>query len=373
MNQRARASGLTAIGLMSGTSMDGIDAAILMTDGEELVAPGPALSRPYPAALRAELGQALAEMAAAGDPVRLRATLGDLEARLTRENAEAVRGLMSRAGMGAGDIDVIGYHGQTVLHRPARAITVQLGDGALLAALTGIAVVNDFRAADVAAGGEGAPFAPAYHRALARMSGIMPLVVVNIGGVANVTWLTGDADPVAFDTGPGNALIDDFVAARTGRTLDEGGTLALSGTVDEAALAALLADDYFARPPPKSLDRNAFSAAPVAHLGLADGAATLAAFTARAIAGAARFFPAPPGRWIVSGGGRRNAAIMAALARAAGAGVMTAEDAGWRGDEVEAEAFAYLAVRALKGLALSWPTTTGVPAPMPGGVLNRPE
>jgi anhydro-N-acetylmuramic acid kinase len=372
MNQRPPHARLTAIGLMSGTSMDGIDAAVLVTDGDGEIEPGPSLSRAYAPELRGALLTALSEIAAADDPVRFRAKLSDLETRLTRANAEAVLALMDSGGLVPSAVDVVGYHGQTVLHRPQRRITVQLGDGALLARLTGVPVVNDFRTADVAAGGEGAPFAPAYHRALARASGETPLVVVNIGGVANVTWLDGAADPVAFDTGPGNALLDDFVAARTGRLYDEGGALALAGTVDEAALAALMANAYFDRPPPKSLDRNEFSARAVAHLMLEDGAATLAAFTARTIAGSARFIPTPPRRWVVSGGGRRNAAILRHLADLVGAEVATAEDAGWRGDDIEAEAFAYLAVRSLKGWPLSWPTTTGVPRPMPGGVSHWP-
>ena len=363
---------LTAIGLMSGTSMDGIDAGLVDSDGIGVTSRGMSLARAYPADLRADLQDVVARMAAADDPLALRRDLREFEKRLTSLNAEAVEALLRRAGLERADIDVIGYHGQTVLHRPERAMTIQLGLGQRLAALTGIAVVADFRAADVAAGGEGAPLAPAYHAALAAGLGIAPLAVVNIGGVANVTWLDGGHDPIAFDTGPGNALIDDLVLARTGRAMDEGGRLAAAGRVDEAALARLLDHAYFARPAPKSLDRNAFSSSPVAKLSLEDAAATLAAFTARTIACAARHFPRPPARWVVCGGGRHNGAIMAALARHIDGPVLTAEQAGWRGDDVEAEAFAYLAVRSLKGLPLSWPSTTGVPEPRTGGVLHRP-
>ncbi|NND50355.1 MAG: anhydro-N-acetylmuramic acid kinase, partial [Rhizobiales bacterium] len=211
----------------------------------------------------------------------------------------------------------------------------------------------------------------AYHLALARASGVTPQVIVNIGGVANVTYLDAASDPLAFDTGPGNALIDDFVAARTGKPFDDNGTLARAGSVNREALQRLLDHQYFRRDPPKSLDRNAFSLAPVQGLSVEDGAATLTAFTARTIALAAQHFPAKPERFVVAGGGRRNAAIMDALKTALDAAVLTAEQAGWRGDDVEAEAFAYLAIRALKGLPLSWPTTTGVPAAQTGGVVHR--
>jgi len=372
MNQRGTHGVLTAIGLMSGTSMDGIDAALLSSDGEGVVEPGPSCSRGYAAGLRRELHLAAERIAATADPMALRSDFADLELRLTRLNLAAVRDLLAEARLAPDAVDVIGYHGQTVLHRPACGITIQLGDGARLAAGSGIAVIADFRAADVAAGGEGAPLAPAYHRALAARTRISPQAVVNIGGVANVTWLCPRHDPIAFDTGPGNALIDDFVRARTGRDFDRDGALALAGTVDETALRRLLDHPYFDRTPPKSLDRNAFSRTPVDRLGTEDGAATLVAFTARTIAMSGKFLPEPPRRWVAAGGGRRNAAIMAALRSRLGAPVLAAEEAGWRGDDVEAEAFAYLAVRSLKGLPLSWPSTTGVPSPMTGGVVHRP-
>jgi anhydro-N-acetylmuramic acid kinase len=372
MNQRRTDGVLTAIGLMSGTSMDGIDAALLASDGEGVIEPGPSRSRGYEAGLRKELHLAAERMAAAADPAVLRGDFADLELRLTRLNLAVVRDLLAAAGRAPDAVDVIGYHGQTVLHRPACGITIQLGDGAALAVGSGIAVIGDFRAADVAAGGEGAPFAPAYHRALAARTRISPQAVVNIGGVANVTWLCPGHDPIAFDTGPGNALIDDFVRQRTGQDFDRGGALALAGTVDETALSRLLDHPYFDRAPPKSLDRNAFSRAPVDRLGTQDGAATLVAFTAGTIAMCGTFFPEAPRRWVAAGGGRKNAAIMAALGSRLAAPVLAAEDAGWRGDDVEAEAFAYLAVRSLRGLPLSWPSTTGVPRPMTGGVMHRP-
>ena len=303
---------ITALGLMSGTAMDGIDAAILTTDGTRIRAAGPWASFTYPPPLRARLGAAVA----AGDGADP-GTLAALEAELTDVNAAAVLALLRDSGLEPAAIDVIGYHGQTVLHRPERRLTRQLGDGARLARTTGIDVVNDFRAADVAAGGQGAPFAPLYHLALA--DGLeRPLAVLNLGGVANVTYIgAGPAeDLLAFDTGPGNAMIDDWVAERTGRPCDEDGRLAAAGRADSRRLARLLDHGYFDLAPPKSLDRNDFPPDPVAGLSLEDGCATLTAFTARSVARALDHLPALPRRWLVTGGGRHNPTLMAALSRA---------------------------------------------------------
>ncbi|NNG03619.1 MAG: anhydro-N-acetylmuramic acid kinase, partial [Inquilinus sp.] len=294
---------MIALGLMSGTSMDGIDAAIVTTDGERVVSTGPWATYPYEPALRAELA-AVVEAAENADP----GALGALETALTDANAAAVLALLRDNGLSSSDIDIVGFHGQTVLHRPDRRVTRQLGDGGRLARAIGIDVVNDFRSADVAAGGQGAPFAPLYHLALAK--GLeRPLAVLNLGGVANVTYIgTGGPDDVlAFDTGPGNAMIDDWVAGHTGRRFDEDGRLAAAGTPDRGRLARLLAHGYFALAPPKSLDRNDFSAAALAGLSTADGAATLTAFAAAAIARGRAHLPAPPKRWLVGGGGRHNA------------------------------------------------------------------
>jgi len=355
-----------ALGLMSGTSLDGIDAAIIVTDGERVVDFGPALAMPYDPVFRDRLKSALAGTEDSS-----------LERDLTTANAEAVKKLLGDHHIPASEIRVIGYHGQTVLHDPANGVTRQLGDGALLANEAGIPVVNDFRSADVAAGGEGAPFAPLYHAALATNLE-KPLCVLNLGGVANVTYLgAGGGDPLAFDCGPGNALIDDWTAATIGRAMDEGGRLARGGSVDAALLDDWLEHAYFSRPAPKSLDRDDFTFASdqLAAAGLtpADGAATLTRFTALAAARALDQLPEPPKRWIVTGGGRHNRALMDALAEGLGQRLEPAEAVGWRGDSLEAEAFAYLAVRSLKGLALSLPTTTGVPAPTCGGVLHNPE
>ncbi|HEX6978535.1 MAG TPA: anhydro-N-acetylmuramic acid kinase [Alphaproteobacteria bacterium] len=350
-----------ALGLMSGTSLDGIDAAIIETDGEGIIVPGPAMTVPYEASLRERLRRSL------GGRVPVRAVERDM----TLAHARAVRALVERAGLTPREIDVVGFHGQTIVHRPHEGITWQIGDGALLAERTGIDVVCDFRSADVAAGGEGAPLVPLFHAALAgRLN--RPVAVLNIGGVANVTWLgPGPDDVLAFDTGPGNALIDDWMLARTGQACDIDGALAASGQVSHAALAKLLDHPYFDRPPPKSLDRNEFDPAPVAGLSPADGAATLTAFTAEAAALAQRHFPEPVSRWIVTGGGRRNPTLLAMIAHATDGVVATAEQVGWDGDALEAQAFAYLAVRSLKGLALSLPTTTGVRQPMTGGRLFK--
>ena len=363
----------TALGLMSGTSLDGIDAAILRTDGGANVETGPSITIAYEDGLRERLRGILGGAAP-------EAEVAAVERDFTRAHGEAVARLLASAGSGPADIDVIGFHGHTIAHEPAAGRTWQIGDGAALAAQAGIDVVCDFRAADVAAGGQGAPLAPLYHAALAPAEP-RPLAVLNVGGVANVTWIGEAFDAavaapppfglVAFDTGPGNALMDDWVRAGTGQRYDRDGALARAGTVDAAALAALLDDPYFDRAPPKSLDRDAFDPAPISALSVADGAATLCAFTVASVARAAGHFPDPARRWIVTGGGRHNPTIMRALARALDADMAPAERLGWDGDALEAQAFAYLAVRSLAGLPLSLPGTTGAPRPLTGGRLHR--
>jgi anhydro-N-acetylmuramic acid kinase len=347
------------IGLMSGTSLDGIDAAFVETDGKRRVVAGPWLTRPYDAAMRAKLRSVLGG----------KGPVAAVERELTEAHAGVVAELITRDGLAR--VDLIGFHGHTILHQPDRRRTWQIGDGALLARLTGIDVVADFRSADVAAGGEGAPFVPLYHAALA--SGLeKPIAVLNIGGVANVTWIGPGAEEIlAFDTGPGNALIDDWAQAQTGRPVDVDGALAASGQIDVGHLTRFLAHPYFARRPPKSLDRDEFVGFVPVGLSSADGAATLTAMTAAGAARAAEHFPAPPRRWLVCGGGRRNPVLMAALAARVNAPVDAVEAVGWDGDALEAQAFAYLAVRSTLGEALSLPTTTGVPRPTIGGRLFR--
>ena len=363
---------LKVVGLMSGTSLDGIDAALLETDGVDVAVPGPALGVPYDPETRALLRAALADAqtVAAGAPVPY--AIRDAERRLTEAHADAVKALLGKAGLAASDVSLIGFHGQTILHRPEQRWTWQIGDGALLARLTGIDVVNDFRAADVKAGGQGAPLVPLYHAALLRKaSGITPpVVMVNIGGVANVTYVNGDTI-LAFDTGPGNAPIDDWVHRHTGKPVDESGALARAGRVNDEILAQMLDNKFFARVPPKSLDRMDFGMNAVAGLNAEDGAATLTAFTAASIARAREHFPEPAATWIVCGGGRHNRTLMDQLRARVNAPVLAAEDAGWNGDFIEAEAFAYLAARSVRGLPLSLPTTTGVAQPMSGGKLHR--
>jgi len=356
------------IGLMSGTSLDGVDAAWLETDGETVTAFGPTLTIPYDAALRRDL-RAILEIAhglAQGD-----ARLTSAEARLTEYHIQAVKALERPA-------DVIGFHGQTILHQPGHRRTWQVGDAALLARETGVPVAYDFRSADVAAGGEGAPLAPVLHAALAHDMD-RPLAVLNIGGVANVTWIgeSGvgqDTALIAFDTGPGNGPLDDWAIRHTGQAFDRDGLLARSGIVDTAVLARLMAHAYFARPAPKSLDRLDFSRAIAASgldlLAAADGAATLVAFTAASVAAAA--FPAQPRRWLVTGGGRHNPSIMLALRAALGVPVEPVETVGWNGDALEAQCFGFLAARVARGLPLSFPGTTGVPAPTSGGRIVNP-
>jgi anhydro-N-acetylmuramic acid kinase len=362
---------LKVIGLMSGTSLDGIDAALLDTDGEDVVRPGPSLTVPYDGETRALLRASLdaARDVAQGSPVPH--SIREAERVLTQAHGDAVKALLHKAGLTADQVSLIGFHGQTILHRPERHWTWQIGDGALLARLTGIDVINDFRSADVKAGGQGAPLMPLYHAALARKMGLAePLVLTNIGGVAQVTYISGDTVQ-AFDTGPGNAPIDDWMQQHTGKPVDEDGALARSGKVNDVALDKMLDNPFFARLPPKSLDRMDFGMDAVEGLSAADGAATLAAFTAASIARAREHFREPAATWIVTGGGRHNSFLMDQLKARVNAPVLKAEDAGWDGDTMEAEGFAYLAVRSRKGLPLSLPTTTGVQQAMTGGRFHR--
>ncbi|MBX9588203.1 MAG: anhydro-N-acetylmuramic acid kinase [Hyphomonadaceae bacterium] len=362
---------LRAIGLMSGTSMDGIDVALIETDGESRVARQACITVPYDPTFRSDLAAALGEARSLTDRAARPGCLAGVEQELTRRHAAAVAQLLAHGGMRAGDVEVVGFHGQTVLHAPERRLTVQIGDGPALARQTGLDVVYDLRAADVAAGGQGAPLAPVYHRALTARLRERPMAVVNIGGVGNVTWIGRDGTLIAFDTGPGNALIDDWMLRHTGSAVDAEGGVAARGRVDEAAVTAFLTHDYFGHVPPKSLDRGAFGLGPVRHLSLEDGAATLVAFTAASIARARAHFPEQPRLWVICGGGRRNKTLMAMVAAHVESAVAPAEAAGFDGDSVEAEAWAYMAVRSLKGLPITFPGTTGVKTPLTGGVLAR--
>ena len=345
---------------MSGTSGDGIDAALLKTDGERILEIGPALGEPYDEAFRARIKGAYGRW----DPPP------GLEHDLTEHHAAVTARLLIKAGLAPHDVGVLGFHGQTILHEPEKHRTRQVGDGAFLAQLTGIDVVNDFRSADKAAGGEGAPLAPVFHRALAEKLE-KPVAILNLGGVGNVTWIGADGTLLAFDTGPANALIDDWMQTQTGTPVDRDGALARSGKVDEAAVLRFLTQPYFGRPAPKSLDRDAFRAFSIEGLNPADGAATLTAITAATVAAALPQLPSRPKRWLVCGGGRRNPAVMDALRQRLPASVEPIEKIGWDGDFIEAQAFAYMAVRSLRGLPISFPRTTGVKQPQTGGKLSR--
>ncbi|MCA3714744.1 anhydro-N-acetylmuramic acid kinase [Phenylobacterium sp.] len=365
------------LGFMTGTSLDAVDMAILETDGEVLTDFGPAgeepLSDPLRALLRDAIRTALDHPRDAPDPpVFAAASRAVAEVHLSAGTA-----FLASCGLDWSDLDLVGMHGQTVLHeRPSagrKGRTLQLGDGAWLARATGVPVVFDFRTADVAAGGEGAPLAPVYHLARAAASGLTaPLAVLNIGGVANLTCWAGGDQITAFDTGPGNGLIDQVVTARGAGRFDGDGRLGAAGVISEPVLSRLMDHSWFSEPAPKSLDRYDFSPAPTDALSLEDAVATLTAFTAEAVASGFRLVGVEPSGLIVTGGGRRNPVLMAALADRLGCEVVTAESVGWRGDALEAEAFAFLAARCLRGLPISFPGTTGVRAPMTGGRLAQP-
>ena len=363
---------------MTGTSLDACDMAILETDGETIFAFGPAGERKLSEETRAAVLEAThAAMAwERGEPEP--ASFAPAAEAVAREHFAAAEEFLAQNGLAWSDIDLIGMHGQTVLHeRPQDGRlgrTVQLGDAQWLADATGTPVAYDFRTADVAAGGEGAPLAPIYHLARARAAGLSaPLGVLNVGGVANITFWAGGDEIAAFDTGPGNGMIDLLMQSRGAGRFDEGGKYASVGQVDEGVLRGLLGHAYFEAPPPKSLDRYDFPMDPLEPLRLEDAAATLTAFTAEAVKLGCEVMGGTPSQVVVCGGGRHNPTLMAALAERLSAPVTTAEDHGWRGDSIEAEAFAYLAARTLRGLPISFPKTTGAPAPVTGGRIARPS
>ena len=357
---------LRALGAMSGTSLDGVDAAVVETDGETIFAFGETAYRPYRADEQAVLRAALGHWQ--GPEV-------DAAARLVEEaHAEVLAGFSG--------VDLVGFHGQTLAHDPAGARTHQAGDGAALARRLRRPVVWDFRSADMAMGGQGAPLAPFYHFALARMiAARAPLAILNLGGVGNLTWIDpscarpgDDGALLAFDTGPANAPLNDLMLARRGLLRDAGGALAAGGIVDAGIVDQFLQHPYFFRMPPKSLDRDAWGnlAAAVAPLTDADAAATLTACAAAAVMAAMEHCPLPPTRLLVTGGGRHNPTLMAMIAAGVDCTVAPVEDAGLNGDMLEAQAFAHLAVRVVRGLPTSCPGTTGVRAAVGGGTISRP-
>jgi anhydro-N-acetylmuramic acid kinase len=370
------ANSVLAIGLMSGTSQDGVDVALIDTDGETIAQCGATACRPYTRAERTLLRRATAAAANLTERTARPGIVAKAEALVNDAHAEAVQSFMATNDLTPGNLAAVGFHGQTLLHRPERGLTLQIGDGHVLAERLRIPVVYDFRAADMVAGGQGAPLAPVFHRALVRqLSSEPPIAVLNLGGVANVTYIDGE-ELIACDTGPGNALLDDFLRLRTGRPLDIDGRNAAAGKVDEASIARLLQHPFFALPPPKSLDRNDFRGwigDTLDGIGIEDGAATLTALTAAAVAGIVPRLPRAPKTWIVAGGGARNPTLMRMLAeRLEPARIESAHAAGWSVDSLEAQAFAYLAVRCLRGLPITFPGTTGVARPLTGGVLAKP-
>ena len=366
---------LRAIGLMSGTSMDGVDAAYVETDGAGAIVRGASLTTPFGPDFRARLkAYILSGPVRDGGPQEK-----TLESELTDLHATAVRALAARLGRDVSDIDLVGFHGQTIWHKPEQHQTWQMGDGARLAQALGIPVAYDFRSDDVKAGGQGAPLLPIFHAALAPHSNA-PVVILNVGGVGNITWMParrGDddlanTDLLGFDTGPGNGLVDDWVMKHFHVAMDAGGAIAARGRVDEGIVKQMLAAPFFARQPPKSLDRFDFSTAPVEGLSPEDGAATLTVFTAACVAQGLDHCPAKPGNIFVAGGGRHNQTLMRMLAERTGIAVASVDILGWQGDALEAQAFAYFAVRTLRGLPLTFPGTTGVKAPLTGGKIAKP-
>lgn len=368
---------LTAIGLMSGTSLDGIDIALVRTDGEAVIEPGPVHFVPFSRDMKVFMRRAIKAALEGRDGA---ADIGKAAGELTEAYTLAVEEFLEREKIKRTAVDVIGMSGQTIMHRSRRneesvGRSWQIGDGAVLAVETKIDVVSDFRSADIREGGEGAPLAPVYHAALVRaLEPDGAVGVINIGGVANITYVphgASDLEIVAFDCGPGNGLIDEWVELKTGAAMDADGALARAGQVHSDILRMMLLNPFLRRKPPKSLDRYDFRLEPVLGLSTEDGAATLTAFTAACVRASSAHLPEDPNDWVVAGGGRRNPALMEALGKALAGTVHSAESVGWRGDSLEAECFAYLAVRTLRKLPLSFPKTTRAPRPMTGGTHHR--
>lgn len=377
MNDQVR----TTIGLMSGTSLDGVDAALLRTDGEDVLEFGPTLHMPYKPDLKATINRAIKAAAEGRDGADV---VGKAAGEVTAIHADVVERLLKQAKLLPEQVDVIGFHGQTIFHRSPKlpimgpedqGRTWQIGDGEALARESGIDVVYNFRAADVMMGGEGAPLAPVYHAALVRkLEREHAVAVLNLGGVGNITFVPKDGRTeglVAFDCGPGNGLVDEWMALKTGEAMDKDGALARKGKVHTEVLRMMLLAPYMRRQPPKSLDRYDFKLDPVLDLMVDDGAATLTAFSAACVRASEQFLPEAVGEWIVCGGGRHNSAMMEALGKAVSAPVRMSEDVGWRGDDLEAECFGYLAVRTLRDLPISFPKTTRAPHALQGGVICK--
>lgn len=355
---------MLVMGFMSGTSLDGVDVAMIDTDGERIDSFGTTALIAFAPAERSVIERATQDALVWNGYGDLPASFVDAADVIERTHIQAGRRAIGETGRRP---DLIGFHGQTVLHRPARRLSVQIGDPQIVADALDVPVVAQMRQDDLAAGGQGAPLVPAYHKALAERLGLAaPVAFLNVGGVANLSWIGEDGGLIAFDTGPGNGLLDILVQHRGAGRYDDGGRLAAAGTVDTAVLADLMAHRYFAAPGPKSLDRYDFPLDWAKGFALEDAAATLVAFTVEAVAASATTLPQPPARWIVCGGGGHNPTMMQALRDRLG-DVRTADDIGLRSDFIEAEAMAFLAVRSSRGLPLTFPGTTGVARPATGG------
>jgi anhydro-N-acetylmuramic acid kinase len=372
-----------AVGLMTGTVLDGyIDVALLKSDGEQIEEFGHYSLEPYPEGivelLKETLQVALEWQFKGQEP----AIFARTEQCITEEQSKAVSNVLRCNGLKPEDISVIGFHGQSVLHRAATdgapGRTRQLGDGQQMAELLGIPVAWDFRSADVAAGGQGAPLAPVYHKALLERAlsenkvKANTAAVLNLGGVANISWFDENNQIVAFDTGPANAPINDWVARHTSMSMDDKGRYAAAGQLPEARLTELLEHPYLSAAYPKSLDRFDFSASMAEGLNLEDGACLLTAFSASAVGKALDMLPSRPSLLVLCGGGRHNPSLVSAIEKLAHVNVVDADDIGWRGDAIEAECFAFLAERVVRGLPLSFPSTTGVRSPCVGGRVSFP-
>ena len=360
---------MTAIGLMSGTSLDGVDVAIIVSNGFKLINIGPAESFPYEPAFRSVLKECLGKTLTEPGVIEVSKTLTDI-------HVWAVQELLKKNNLQAEDIDLIGFHGHTILHQPNQGLTVQIGDPDRLAKKLGVTVIGNFRSRDVAEGGEGAPLVPIFHHALCSELD-KPIALLNIGGVANVSWIGegGSAEEpniIAFDTGPGNALIDDWVNCSIGVSMDKDGKLANAGKVHNEIVDHLLGNSFFKRSPPKSLDRDDFRDAIqiISQLSVEDGAATLSEFSASCVKKAQDDFPEAAECWLITGGGRHNKTLMSMLKKNLSGEVKPIEAVGFDGDTLEAQAFAFLAIRSIYGLPLTLPRTTGVSRPLAGGTFH---
>jgi anhydro-N-acetylmuramic acid kinase len=368
-----------ALGIMSGTSMDGIDAAMLSTDGHSIQNFGKTFYQAYDDNDRSKIVQAV--LAAKSLPTHILMNrnewpeaIVEAEHFITQRHIDLLKQLNMKPA-------VVGIHGQTLIHRPEEKFSLQILDGQAVADATGLTIVHNMRANDIANGGQGAPMVPFYHFALAKRAKLTgPIAFLNIGGVSNVTWVNPEFDAadeegavLAFDTGTGVALLNDWIFEKTGKSYDEFGLISGKGTPNAQRLRQWSQVSYFEEAIPKSLDRDEFKRmVDVSDLSLEDGAATLCAFSAYGVERSLEWMPAPPVQWFICGGGRHNRALMQMLRQKLDTDVKPVDALGFDGDQIEAQAFGYLAARSLQGLSLSCPETTGCAQPTSGGVISYP-